>query len=321
VGGRIDNSLPSPSARKGAWETPGTAAARAAPLPPVRVRVPGGDNVAMRYGIDIAQQRLDWDELVRRARFAEEAGFDGLWGFDHLKPMYGDTPGPTFEGMTTLAALAGLTSRIRLGLLVTGITYRHPSMLAAEAVTVDHASHGRLELALGAAWFEEEHRELDIEFPPLSRRIDRLEDALQMIPLLMTGEPVRFQGRAYTLRNARLLPRPVQQPHPPIWVGASGERRMLPLVARYADMWHAFGPLEEMKRKSALLSQLATQAGRDPAAIGRATSLSLSGPLDEVRRTAEQWRDAGFAYLVCGWPSEGQGRIEEFVSEVLPALG
>jgi F420-dependent oxidoreductase-like protein len=282
--------------------------------------VRGEENVVMRYGIDIAQQRLEWDELVRRARFAEAAGFDGLWGFDHFKPMYGDTPGPTFEGMTTLAALAGLTSRIRLGLLVTGITYRHPSVLAAEAVTIDHASHGRLELALGAAWFEEEHRELGIDFPPLGRRIDMLEDALQMIPLLMSGGTVSFEGRVFALRGARMLPRPVQQPHPPIWVGAQGERRMLPLVARYADMWHAFGSLEDMRRKSALLDRLAVEAGRDPASIGRATSLSLSGSLDGVRRTAEQWQAAGFSYLVCGWPSEGQGRIEEFVSQVLPQL-
>lgn len=293
------------------------AAAGAAALGGVRER----ENVAMRYGIDIAQQRLEWDELVRRARFAEEAGFDGLWGFDHFKPMYGDTPGPTFEGMTTLAALAGLTSRIRLGLLVTGVTYRHPSILAAEAVTVDHASHGRLELALGAAWFEEEHRELGIEFPPIGRRMDRLEDAVQMISLLMSGEPVRFQGRVWSLQNARLLPRPVQQPRVPIWIGGSGERRTLPLAARYADMWHSFGSVDDMRHKSSLLSELASQAGRDPASIGRATSLSLSGSLEEVRRNASQWQEAGFSYLVCGWPSEGQGRVEEFVSSVMPAVG
>jgi F420-dependent oxidoreductase-like protein len=274
----------------------------------------------MRFGIDIAQQRLEWDELVRRARFAEAAGFDGLWGFDHFKPMYGDAPGPTFEGMTTLAALSGLTSRIRLGLLVTGITYRHPSVLTAEAITVDHASHGRLELALGAAWFEEEHRELGIDFPPLGRRIDMLEDAVQMARLLMSGETVSFEGRVFALRGARMLPRPVQQPHPPIWIGGTGERRMLPLAARFADMWHAFGSPEDMRRKSALLDRLAEEAGRDPSAIGRATSLSLSGSLDDVRRSAEQWAAAGFSYLVCGWPSEGQGRIEEFVSQVLPTL-
>jgi len=275
----------------------------------------------MRFGIDIAQQRLEWDELVRRVRFAEEAGFDGVWGFDHFKPMYGDTPGPTFEGMTTLAALASLTSRVRLGLLVTGVTYRHPSILAAEAVTIDHASHGRLELSLGAAWFEEEHRELGIDFPPLARRMDMLEDAVQMVSLLMSGERTAFRGRVFALHGAQLLPRPVQQPRVPIWVGGGGERRTIPIAARHADMWHAFGSVEDMRRKSALLSQAAEQAGRDPASIGRATSLSLSGSLDEVRRNAEQWREAGFSYLVCGWPSEGQARVEEFVSQVKAEVG
>src|ERR1700686_2962000 len=103
----------------------------------------------MRFGLDIAQQRLSWDELVRRVQLAEELGFDGAWGFDHFQPMYGDGPGEAFEGMTTLAALSGLTDRIRLGLLVTGVTYRHPSVFAAQALTVDHSSRGRLELVLG----------------------------------------------------------------------------------------------------------------------------------------------------------------------------
>jgi len=271
----------------------------------------------MRLGLDIAQQRLEWDELVRRVQFAEQAGFDGMWGFDHFKPLYGEGPGPCFEGMATLAALAGVTSRIRLGLLVSGVTYRHPSVFATEAVTVDHASHGRLELAMGAAWFEQEHRELGIPFPPLRERIDRLEDAVQMVSLLMSGERVSFQGKHWTLDGAQVRPRPVQQPRPPLWIGASGERRMLPLVARHADAWHSFGPVEEMVRKSALLDHLAEEAGRDPASILRASSLSLSGDLDEVVRNLERWREAGFDYLVCGWPTEGQGRVEEFVERVM----
>src|SRR5205085_479357 len=111
---------------------------------------------AMRFGLDVAQQRMSWDEVVSRVQFAEDLGFDGAWGFDHFQPMYGDGVGETFEGMTTLAALAGVTSRIRLGLMVAGVTYRHPSVFAAEAITIDHASHGRLELSLGAAWFDKE---------------------------------------------------------------------------------------------------------------------------------------------------------------------
>ena len=119
----------------------------------------------MRFGLDIAQQRVPWSEVASRARFADELGFDGIWGFDHFQPMYGEGPGECFEGNTTLAALSGMTERVRLGLLVAGMTYRHPSVFAAEAITIDHASNGRLELAYGAAWFEQEHRELGIPFP------------------------------------------------------------------------------------------------------------------------------------------------------------
>jgi F420-dependent oxidoreductase-like protein len=274
----------------------------------------------MRFGLDLAQQRLTWEEIVDRAHFAEVAGFDGVWGFDHFKPMYGEGPGPCFEGMTTLAGLAAATQQIRLGLLVTGVTYRHPSVFTAEAVTIDHISGGRLELALGAAWFEDEHRELGIDFPPIGRRFDRLEDALETVTRLMSGEVVSYAGKTMRLDHARLLPRPVQQPHPPIWIGGSGERRTLPLVARYADMWHSFGSPRILGEKSALIDRLAEQVGRDPATIGRAASLSLSGGLDDVRRATERWRDAGFSYLVCGWPTEGQGRVEEFVERVIPAF-
>src|SRR3954447_9687100 len=114
----------------------------------------------MRFGLDIAQQRMTWSENVARVRFAETLGFGGVWGFDHFQPMYGDGPGECFEGMTTLAGLAGLTSTIRLGLLVTGMTYRHASVFTAQAITIDHISGGRLDLSLGAAWFDAEHHEL-----------------------------------------------------------------------------------------------------------------------------------------------------------------
>src|SRR5437879_6622348 len=195
----------------------------------------------MRFGLDVAQQRMPWDEVVRRVQLAEELGFDGVWGFDHFQPMYGDGPGETFDGMTTLAALAGVTSRIRLGLLVAGVTYRHPSVFAAQALTIDHASHGRLEFSLGAAWFDEEHDELGIPFPSTSTRFDLLEDALEIVQRLFTGEVASYEGRVVSLRDARLLPRPVQQPHPPIWIGGSGPRRTLPLVAKYANVWHTWG--------------------------------------------------------------------------------
>jgi len=271
----------------------------------------------MRFGLDVAQQRMPWDEVVSRVQFAEQLGFDGAWGFDHFQPMYGEGPGEAFEGMTTLAALAGVTSRIRLGLLVAGVTYRHPSVFAAQAFTIDHASHGRLELSLGAAWFDKEHDELGIPFPPLRQRFDLLEDALEIVTRLATGEVVSYEGRCVSLRGARLGPPPVQQPHPPIWIGGNGPRRTLPLVAKYADAWHAFGTPRSLQESYRRLDELAEAAGRDPASILRAGSMSLDD-LETARKHAATWRDAGYGYVVCGWPSAGRGQVEEFARTVLP---
>jgi len=268
----------------------------------------------MRFGLDIAQQRVPWAEVVARARFADGLGFDGVWGFDHFQPMYGEGPGECFEGNTTLAALSGVTERARLGLLVTGVTYRHPSVFAAEAITIDHASGGRLELTYGAAWFGQEHAQLGIPFPAVKDRIDAFEEAVQIVRGLLTTSNFTFEGRHFSVRDATLLPRPVQQPHPPIWIGASGEQRMMPIAARYADVWHSFGEVEHLAPKSARLSTMAEATGRDPATIMRAASLSLEGDPDTIARKVDAWRDAGFDYLVCGWPSEGRAQIEAFAN-------
>jgi alkanesulfonate monooxygenase SsuD/methylene tetrahydromethanopterin reductase-like flavin-dependent oxidoreductase (luciferase family) len=270
-------------------------------------------------GIDVAQQRLEFDEVVGRVRFGEDLGFAGAWGFDHLRPMYGEGPGNCFEGMTTLAALAGRTTSIRLGLLVAGVTYRHPSVLAAEAVTVDHASRGRLDLGIGAAWYEPEHRQLGIDFPPTRERFDLLEDQLEIFLRLFTGEVVSYDGLRVSLDGAQLRPLPVQRPRPPIWIGGSGPRRTLPLVARYADMWHT-NTIADYRTASDHVDRLAEQAGRDPASIGRAASLSLSEPLNEVRRNARARRDLGIDYLVCSWPGQGRRRVEEFWTTIAPEL-
>jgi alkanesulfonate monooxygenase SsuD/methylene tetrahydromethanopterin reductase-like flavin-dependent oxidoreductase (luciferase family) len=267
--------------------------------------------------MDVAQQRMPWDEVVSRVRFAEDLGFEGAWGFDHFQPMFGEGPGETFEGMTTLAALAGLTTRIRLGLLVSGMTYRHPSVFAAQAMTIDHASHGRLELSFGAAWFDKEHTELGIPFPPTGERFDLLEDALEIVTRLSTGEVVSYDGKVVSLQDAQLRPPTVQQPHPPIWIGGSGPKRTLPLVARYADAWHTWGTPNSLVEANERVDELATEAGRDPSAILRATSLGLDD-LDTARKHAGKWRDAGYGYLVCGWPDAGRSQVERFVREVMP---
>jgi F420-dependent oxidoreductase-like protein len=274
----------------------------------------------MRLGLDVAQHQLDWPELLRRVRFAEEAGFDGAWVFDHFKPLYGDRNGPCMEGWTLLAALAASTQRIRLGTLVTGATYRHPSILAAQAATVDQVSGGRLELAVGAAWFEGEHRQLGIPFPPIRERAERLEEAVQVMRQLMTEDGATFEGRHYRLEGATYHPRPAQQPHPPIWIGAGGERLTIPIAARQADVWHSSGSTEALRRKTGVLERAAEAAGRDPASIAKASDLSLSEPWDHVVERAESLAQTGFSYLVVSWPSEGWGRLEEFVDDVLPRL-
>jgi alkanesulfonate monooxygenase SsuD/methylene tetrahydromethanopterin reductase-like flavin-dependent oxidoreductase (luciferase family) len=271
----------------------------------------------MQFGLDVAQQRMPWNEVAERARFADALGFDGIWGFDHFQPMYGDGPGACFEGNTTLAAWSGITERVRLGLLVTGMTYRHPSVYAAEAITIDHASGGRLEIAYGAAWFDKEHRELGIPFPPLKERIDAFEEAVQVVRGLLTTGGFTFEGAHFQVRDATLLPRPVQQPHPPIWIGASGERRMMPIAAQYADVWHCFGPPAVLGPKSERISAHAEAAGRDPSTIRRASSLSLEGDLDTIAAHVEAWERAGFTYLVCGWPPGGRADVEAFARRFL----
>jgi len=274
----------------------------------------------MKVGIDVSQHQLEWPEIRSRVLWAEEAGFESAWVFDHFTALYGDPMGPCLEAWTLLAALGALTSRIRLGALVTGVTYRNPSLLAAEVVTVDHASAGRLDVGLGAAWHADEHHRLGFDFPSTGERIERLDEAVQVVKALLTADNVDFDGRHYQLRKAFYRPRPVQQPHPPIWIGAMGEKVMLPLAARHADVWHAFGPVPDLVRKAAVLDRAAEEAGRDPAGIGRSTSLSVSEPWDEVKGQADGLREAGFDHLIVSWPAEGRRRLEEFVADVLPEL-
>ncbi|GAC1403522.1 MAG: LLM class F420-dependent oxidoreductase [Chloroflexota bacterium] len=274
----------------------------------------------MRVSIEVVQQGLTWEQIRERVQGVESLGFDGAWVFDHFKPIGGDPDGPCLEGWTLLAALAASTSRIRLGTLVTGMTYRHPSILAAEAVTVDHVSGGRLEIGLGAGWFEGEHRELGITFPRTRERTERLEEGIEVIRTMMTGDGATYNGRYYHLEGVRFRPEPVQKPHPPIWVGASGEKLMLPIVARQADVWHASAPVDEMLRKSALLDRYAEDARRDPAEIGRAASIRPAEPFDDTRHKVETLRGARFTHLVCVWPEDGLRRLEEFAHTLLPEL-
>lgn len=275
----------------------------------------------MRFGLDIAQHQLTFDDIVARAKLAEDAGFDGVWVFDHFRALYADPKGPCLEGWTLLAGLARETSRVRLGTLVTGVTHRHPSVLATEVVTVDHLSGGRVECAVGAAWNEPEHRELGIPFPGAGDRMARLEEGVQILRRLFTEEDVTFEGEHFRLENATYRPRPVQQPCPPIWIGGTGRKRLLPIAGRHADAWHGWADdAAELAQQNAIVDRAAEEAGRDPANVLRASSLSISEPWDEVNRNYEWMRGGGISYLVVEWPTEGRGRLEEFISDVMPGL-
>ena len=247
----------------------------------------------VRFGIQTSQENVEWSQLLDFWRFLDrETAFDSVWTMDHfVPPMPGqDQSGSCLEAWTVLAAAAQATERLRVGCLVSGVTYRHPSVLAKMAVTVDHISNGRLEFGIGAAWHEAEHRFYGIPFPSIREREDRLEEAVQLIRLLFRAEgPVDFQGKYYQLQQAPFSPPPVQKPHPPIFVAGGGEKRTLRTAARYADAINVMGSLDVVKQKIAVLEQHCADIGRDPNEITK----SVFGPvllIDDQER-AQQMRE------------------------------
>ena len=213
-----------------------------------------------------------FDRVVAQAKAAEAAGFGLVTVMDHFYQIRGVGPeeAPMLEAYTALGAIAQHTSRVRLGTLVTGVTYRNPALLAKTVTTLDIVSRGRAILGLGAAWNEDEHRGYGYEFPPVGRRMDRLDEALAICKAMFTEERPSFEGRHYRIERALNSPRPVQPGGPPILVGGGGEQRTLRIVAKYADYSHWFGgPVEDLKRKHELLDRYCDEVGRDPGKIVR----------------------------------------------------
>lgn len=223
----------------------------------------------MRFGVQAMQAHIGWSEyLALGQELDRNSRFDFLWTVDHFMTVTDKSDNPHFEGWTALAALAQATRRVRLGCLVTGITYRHPAVLAKMATTVDHISGGRLELGVGAAWNQPEHRAYGFPFPPLKERMDRMEEALHLIKLLWTAEgPVTFRGRHYQLEEAPFSPQNRQRPHPPILVGGGGEKRTLRIAAQYADAVNFHGLPETVRHKLEVLRRHCQDLGRDPSQI------------------------------------------------------
>lgn len=252
------------------------------------------------------------DSLKKLATTAENNGFDSFWVMDHFHqiPMIGKVEEPMLESWTTLSVVAGLTTKIKLGTLVTGIMYRYPAILAKVAATLDVLSKGRLFMGIGAAWNEEESNAYGIHFPAASERMSRLEEAIQIIRKMWTEEPsASFNGIYYQIRNAYCNPKPIQKPSPPILVGGSGERKTLKIVAKYADACNLFGSAETVKRKLNILKEHCKSVGRDYNSILK-TKLGIIVVEDE-KQTSEK----KIEHIFKGMPEE---QIREFAIHGTP---
>jgi F420-dependent oxidoreductase-like protein len=238
----------------------------------------------VRLGLKLSPQNCTIEDLRGVWRVADDAGFDHVWGFDHFNPIFSDLAGDIFEGWSLLAAMAERTQRVRIGLMVTGNTYRHPAVLAKMAVTVDHLSGGRIEFGLGAAWFELEHEQYGIPFPRIGVRMDMLDEACRVARGLWTQETTTFEGRHFRLHDARCEPKPVQE-RLPLVIGGSGERRTLRIVAEHADIWNTFyGDEDEFRHKLGVLAGHCADVGRDPADVR--VSLTFRAVLRDSEREA-----------------------------------
>lgn len=223
----------------------------------------------MRFAFKASPQNTTWADMLAVWKAADEIEvFESGWTFDHFYPIFSDPTGPCLEGWTTLTALAQATTRLRLGTLVTGIHHRHPAVLANMAATLDVISGGRLELGIGAGWNEEESDAYGIELGSIRERLDRLEEACQVLIGLLSQETTDFHGRYYRLTQARNEPKGPQRPHPPICIGGNGERRTLRITAKYAQHWNfPGGSPAEFARKRDVLAAHCADVGRDPKEI------------------------------------------------------
>jgi alkanesulfonate monooxygenase SsuD/methylene tetrahydromethanopterin reductase-like flavin-dependent oxidoreductase (luciferase family) len=290
-----------------------------------------GTPPAPRFGLFMSQANKAWPQVLDEFVMAEALGFDHAWLVDHLVDTDGPPENGCLEGWTLLAAIAARTSRIRLGVLVSSNTFRHPALLLKEAVTVDHISGGRLILGLGTGWHEDEHRRYGIDLPEPRERVDRFEEAVQLISQLMGLERTTFAGRFYRLDDARLQPPPIQRPRIPILIAAH-RPRMLRIAARYADQWDTFAAIPgtategveaELAERIAQLDLACREIGRDPGEIRRSTWAtndalhSVEAYVDFVRRH----RRVGFTDFTTVLPAPGDEAVLRSVAEeVIPAL-
>ncbi len=255
----------------------------------------------LSFGIKTAPQSTTYEDMKKVWLEADSIpSIEHAWLFDHFMPINGDTTGPCLEGWSVLSAFAAITNRLRIGLMVTGNTYRHPAILANIGATVDVISNGRLEFGIGAGWNETEHNAYGIPLYSPGERIRRFGEACEVIKRMWTETAPSFEGKYYQIKDAYCEPKPVHKPYPPFVIGGSGEKLTLRIVAQYADIWNCVGSdLENFKQKSAILDSHCAAIGRDPQAIQRSVQLMVNPTnMQATRNEVRSFIEAGATHLI-----------------------
>jgi F420-dependent oxidoreductase-like protein len=278
----------------------------------------------IRFGLQAAQQQITVEELKEVWKEAEALGFDTLWVNDHLLASVGPPEGPELEAWTLLAAMATVTSKVKIGAMVSSNTFRHPAVLAKMATTVDLLSNGRLVLGIGSGWFEREHQAYGVSFPSIKDRSKALGESLEVITKLWTAEPTAsIKGEYYTLVDAPFMPKPAQKPHPPIMIGGIGEKRTLPLVAKYAQMWN-IPNLEPAKiaAKGKVLAEACKKVGRNCAEIEwsyltpvyiKADPAAAQGLLENLAKLRNITPDEARKSILVGNPAAIREQVQAYI--------
>ena len=272
----------------------------------------------MEFGAQINNYLTSWDDIQATIRTVEIGPWSSLWVSDHFFPPIGDNVEhkDALEGWSLITAAATITKRLRLGVLVSGNTYRNPALLAKMAATVDQISSGRFILGIGAGWYKREHEAFGWEFPNAKERSDRLEEAVELIKLLFTTKgPVSYNGQHYTLKNAYFSPPCTQKPHMPILIGGNGEKRTLKTLARFGDIcnldFNAPGSPEIFRRKIEILEHHCEEFGRDPNEIKKTLHMPIHLENDEEKAT--RYRKIRGEWTLTGSASFIINRIQEYL--------